>query len=69
LKAQGIEFLAQAGSIDLEGTSFSRWKKAETFGLEGEKKEEWTNYIKGLVSSGIELNNEKDILLWSWDTN
>jgi hypothetical protein len=68
LKAQGIEFLAQAGSIVLEGLSFTRWKKEESLGLEGELKEEWTNYIKGLVSSGIELNNEKDRLMWSWDT-
>ena len=28
LKAQGIEFLAQAGSIILEGLSFTRWKKS-----------------------------------------
>jgi hypothetical protein len=68
LKAQGIEFLAQAGNLDLENTRHSRWKKAEDLGLEGEQIEEWNNYVKGLVGSGFELNNEKYLLLWSWDT-
>jgi hypothetical protein len=68
LKAQGIEFLAQAGTFDLEDTRHTRWKKVEALGLEGEQKEEWNNYVKGLVGSGYELNNEKYILLWSWDT-
>jgi len=40
LKAQGIKFLSQAGTIDLEDTSYLRWKKVETLGLEGEQKEE-----------------------------
>jgi hypothetical protein len=53
LKAQGIEFLAQAGSSDLEVSNHTSWKKDETLGLEGEQKEEWTNFIKGLVGSGI----------------
>jgi hypothetical protein len=52
----------------LEDTSYIRWKKAETLGLEGEQKEEWNNFVKGLVGSGFELNNEKDTLMWSWDT-
>jgi hypothetical protein len=37
-------------------------------GLDGDQKEEWDNFIKGLIGSGIELNNEKYILLWSWHT-
>jgi hypothetical protein len=37
----------------------------EALGLEGEQKEEWNNYVKGLVGLRYELNNEKDILLWS----
>jgi hypothetical protein len=68
LKAQGIEFLAQVGTIDLEHTSHIRWKKAETLGLEGGHKEEWNNYVEGLVGYGFELNTEKDTLMWSWDT-
>jgi hypothetical protein len=43
-------------------------EKAEDLGLEGELLIEWNNYIKGLVGSGFELNNDKDLLLWSWDT-
>ena len=42
-----------------------RWKMAGDLGLEGELIEEWNNYVKGLVGSGFELNNEKDSLLWS----
>jgi hypothetical protein len=68
LKAQGIEFLAQAGNQDVENTRLPRWKKAEDIGLEGELLDEWNNYVKGLVGSGFELNNEKYLLLWSWDT-
>jgi hypothetical protein len=68
LKAQGIEFLAQAGTIDLENTSHTSWKKDEILGLVGEQKEEWNNFIKGLVGSGFDLNSDKDTLLWSWDT-
>jgi hypothetical protein len=68
VKALGIEFLAQVGILDMEGTRHIGWKKAEDLGLEGEKKEEWNNYVKGLVGSGYELNNDKDFLLWSWDT-
>jgi hypothetical protein len=44
------------------------WKKAESLGLEGEQLVEWNNFVKGLIGSGIDLNNEKDTLLWSWDT-
>jgi hypothetical protein len=36
--------------------------------LEGVQKDEWTNYTKGLVNAGIKLNDEKDNLMWSWDT-
>jgi hypothetical protein len=68
LKAQGIEFLAQARNPDVENTRISRWKKVEDLGLEGEQLEEWNNYVKGLVGSGFELNNEKYLFLWSWDT-
>jgi hypothetical protein len=68
LKEQGIEFLANAGTNVHEGFSFTRWKKAESLGWEGVLKYEWTNYTRGLVSVGIDLNAEKDRLLWSWDT-
>jgi hypothetical protein len=68
LKEQGIECLAHAGTNVQEGFSFTRWKKEESLGLEGVLKDEWKNYIRGLVSAGIELNDEKDRLLWSWDT-
>jgi hypothetical protein len=30
--------------------------------------EEWKNYVKGLVSTGINLKDDKDTLIWSWDT-
>jgi hypothetical protein len=63
LKAQGIEFLVEAGTFDLEDTSHTSWKKDDILGLEGEQKEEWNNYVKGLVGSRYELNNEKYILL------
>jgi hypothetical protein len=53
LKAQGVEYLAQAGIIDMEVTRHTNWKKVETLGLEGEQKEEWNNYVKGLVGSRI----------------
>jgi hypothetical protein len=56
LKAQGIDYLAQEGTNVLEGLIFTRWKKEESLGMEGGLKDEWKNYIKGLVSSGIELN-------------
>jgi hypothetical protein len=49
-------------------TRLPRWKKAWDLGLEGELIEKWNNYVKGLVGSGFELNNEKDSLLWSLDT-
>jgi hypothetical protein len=52
----------------LEDTSYLRWKNVETLGLEGEQKEEWNIFVKGLVGSRFELNNEKDTLMWSWDT-
>jgi hypothetical protein len=52
----------------LANTRQPRWKKAGDLGLEGELIEEWNNYVKGLVGSGFELNNEKDSLMWSWDT-
>jgi len=52
----------------VENTRLPRWKLAEDIGLEGELLEEWNNYVKGLFGSGFELNNEKDLLLWSWDT-
>jgi hypothetical protein len=44
---------------------FHRWKKVEDLGLEGEILYEWNNYIKGFVGSVFELNNDKDIFLWS----
>ena len=65
LKAQGLEFLAQVGTLDLESTRHTRWIKAEALGLEGELKVEWNNYLRGLVSSGFELNNDKELLMWS----
>jgi hypothetical protein len=63
LKAQGIEFIAQTGTLDLEGTRHTSWKKAEDLGLEEEQKDEWNNYVKGLVGLGYELNNDTYILL------
>ena len=68
LNEQGIECLAHARTNVQEGFSFTRWKKAESLGWEGVLKYEWTNYTRGLVSVGIDLNAEKDRLLWSWDT-
>jgi hypothetical protein len=68
LKDLGLEFLAQVGTVDLENSRHTGWIKAEALGLEGDTKDEWNNYVKGLVSSGIELNNDKDLLMWSWDT-
>jgi hypothetical protein len=68
LKEKGIVFLANTGTVDRENTNITRWKRAEFLGLDGAQKEEWDNFIKGLIGSGFELNNEKDILLWSWDT-
>ena len=65
LKEQGIEYLTQAGENDLEDTSYLRWKKPKSLGLEGEQKEEWNMFVRGLIGSGYELNNEKDTLLWS----
>jgi len=38
LKAQGLEFLAQVGTLDLESTRHTRWINAEALGLEGELK-------------------------------
>jgi len=29
---------------------------------------EWNTFFKVLVGSGIDLNTEKDSLLWTWDT-
>jgi hypothetical protein len=60
--------LSQVRSVDLENTRQTGWIKAEVLGLEGDSKDEWNNYVKGLTSLGIELNNEKDLLMWSWDT-
>jgi ribonuclease HI len=68
LKEQGITCLAHAGSNTQEGLNPTRWKTVDTLGLEGALKDEWINYTKGLVSVGIELTDEKDSLLWSWDT-
>jgi hypothetical protein len=52
----------------VENTRFPRWKLAEDLGLEGELLVEWNNYVKWFVGSGFELNNDKDLLLWSRDT-
>ena len=52
----------------MEVTIYTSWKKDEILGLEGEQKEEWNNFVKGLVGSVFVLNNEKYTLLWSWDT-
>jgi hypothetical protein len=68
LKEKGINFLAQAGTGSMENTCHTRWKKVELLGLDGALKEEWNYFIKGLIGSGFELNNDKDILIWSWDT-
>ena len=43
-------------------------ENADTLGLEGSLKDEWINYTKGLVSTWIELTDDKDSLVWSWDT-
>jgi hypothetical protein len=68
LKEKGIEFLAQAGTGSMENTRHTSWKKAELLGLDGELREEWNFFLKGLIGSGFELNSDKDTLLWSWDT-
>jgi len=68
LKEKGITCLAHVG-IDVQvGNTTTRWKKVGSLGLVGTQKDEWNYYIRGLVSVGIELNNENDKLLWSWDT-
>jgi hypothetical protein len=54
--------------MDLESSRHTGWIKVEALGLEGEPKAEINNYVKGLVSSGFEMNNDKDLLMCSWDT-
>ena len=54
--------------MDLENSRQTGWIKAYVLGLEGDLKYEWNNYVKGLVSLGIELNKDKYLLMWSWDT-
>jgi hypothetical protein len=49
----------------LNNLNTTRWKKVEFLGLVGDQKEEWDNYLKGLLGLGFVLNNENDILLWS----
>jgi hypothetical protein len=44
LKAQGIEFLAQARTSEVEDMTYTRWKKDESLGLERDQKEEWNNF-------------------------
>ena len=68
LKEQGITYLAHAGSNTQEGIFYTRWKNVDTLGLVGSLKDEWIKYTNGLVNVGIELINEKDSLLWSWET-
>jgi hypothetical protein len=63
----GTNVLAQERTLTYEDPSLLRWKIAEFLGLDGEQKEEWDYYVKGLVWTGIELNDEKDYLLWSWN--
>ena len=53
LKAQGLHFSTQAEVINVEETNHTSWKKVENLGLEGEIKQEWTNYRKGLIGAGI----------------
>jgi hypothetical protein len=43
-------------------------KSDDTLGLVGSLKDEWIKYTNGLVNVGIELIDEKDSLLWSWET-
>lgn len=52
----------------MEDSRNSNWKNVEFLGLEWVQQGEWNNFIKGLLGSGIDLNAEKDTLLWSWDT-
>jgi len=68
LKEKGIIFLANVELVDLTNSNMTRWKKVEVLGMVGDQNEEWDNYLKGLTGSGFVLNNENDILLWSWDT-
>jgi hypothetical protein len=68
LKLLGIEFLAQVRNLDMDELRHTSWKNVESLGLVGEISEEWKNYVKGLVGSGIDLNEGKYTLIWSWDT-
>jgi len=52
----------------MENTCYTRWKKVELLGMDEALKEECNYFIKGLIGSGFELNNDKDIIIWSWDT-
>jgi hypothetical protein len=65
LKELGLEFLSQVRSVDLDNTRKTGWIKTEVLGLEGDSKDEWNIYVKGLEILGIELNNDKDLLMWS----
>jgi hypothetical protein len=67
-QTKGITFLAQIGTFDLEGPSIGRWSKGGSLGLQGELKDEWDNYLKGLEGSGFKLNAKNDTLICSWNT-
>jgi hypothetical protein len=68
LKDQGLHYLAQAGVNILEDVVHTRWLKAKNLRLEGKLKQEWSNYTKGLSRACIDLNDEKYLLMWYWDT-
>jgi hypothetical protein len=51
--------LNSLGSID--------WLLPNDLGLEGDMDFEWESYLSFLRHNGIFLNNEHDIIIWTWD--
>jgi hypothetical protein len=64
LKNQNIFYLYQVKAQSSWGYVIDQWRSSEDLGLTGNIALEWKNYIRVLISSGIQLHPGEDILLW-----
>jgi hypothetical protein len=63
LKIQNINFLYQAKAQSSRGFVCVQWRSSEELGLSGMLALEWKNYIRELISSGVQLGDGEDLFI------
>lgn len=69
LRDKNLRYLYQARAQNPEGFYIDRWKSSSDLGLSGALDFEWRSFVNFLLYSGICLQHNEDLLVWTGGDN